>query len=97
MKNDGLQPPHKSRFHVPYDVLKKYRPMFNWRMWILYTKIDALMSPEYLKRKNTALVLLKALRKIYDTENQKVKKEIVDLSLALRDEYPELNDEYPVE
>ena len=66
-------------------------------MWILYTKIDALMSPEYLKRKNTALVLLKALRKIYDTENQKVKKEIVNLSLALRDEYPELNDEYPVE
>lgn len=95
LKNDVEK--RKSRFHVPYSVLKQYRTMFNWRMWILYTKIDALQSPEYLKRKNTALVLLKALRKIYDVENKPVKDRIVKLSIALRDEYPELNDEYPVE
>ena len=71
--------------------------MFNYRMWILYTKIDALKDPEYLKRKNNALILLKALRKIYEEESTKVKKEIVDLSKSLREEYPELNDEYPVE
>lgn len=95
LKNDPTK--HKSRFHVPYNVLKQYRSMFNWRMWILYTKIDALKSPEYLKRKNTALILLKALRKIYDDETRKVKNNIVELSIALREEYPELNDEYPVE
>ena len=97
LKNDRLDPAHKSRFHVPYSTLKLYSPMFNWRMWILYAKIDALKSPEYLKRKNIALVILKALRKIYDEESANVKKEIVDLSLSLREEYPELNDEYPVE
>lgn len=64
-------------------------------MWILYAKIDALKSPEYLKRKAKALILLKALRSIYDEESPKVKKEIVDLSIQLREEYPELNDEYP--
>lgn len=63
----------------------------------MYNKADARKSPEYLKRKNTALILLKALRSIYDVEIPKVKKEIVDLSLSLREEYPELNDEYPVE
>lgn len=95
LKNDPEK--HKSRFHIPYDVLKLNAWMFNYRMWILYAKIDALKSPEYLKRKNNALVILKALRKIYDEEWKKVKKEIVDLSLSLREEYPELNDEYPVE
>lgn len=96
-KNDGFHPAHKSRFHVPYSVLKQRRTMFNFRMWILYAKIDALKSPEYLKRKAKALILLKALRSIYDEESPKVKKEIVDLSIQLREEYPELNDEYPVE
>lgn len=94
MKNDPEK--HKSRFHVPYNVLKDNAWMFNWRMWILYIEIDALKDPEYLKRKNTALVLLKALRKIYETESPNVKKEIVDLSQSLRKEYPELNEEFPV-
>jgi hypothetical protein len=71
--------------------------MFNWRMWILYTQIDALKDPEYLKRKNIALLLLKSLRKIYDTESKIIKNDIIKISLDLREEYPELNDEYPVE
>lgn len=87
----------KSRFYVTYADMKKLWWTFNWRYWILYNKQDAKKSPEYLKRKNTALILLKALRSIYDTETPKVKKEIVDLSLSLREEYPELNEEYPVE
>ena len=97
MKNDKQNPPHKSRFHVPYDVLKLWKSMFNWRMWILYTKMDALKDPEYLKRKNTALLLLKALRKIYDGESKIIRNDIIKISLDLREEYPELNDEYPVE
>jgi hypothetical protein len=71
--------------------------MFNWRMWILYTKMDALKDPEYLKRKNNALLLLKALRKIYDGESKIIRNDIIKISLDLREEYPELNDEYPVE
>ena len=69
----------------------------NYRYWVLYTEKQEKTDAEYLKRKNTALILLKALRSIYDVETPKVKKEIVDLSLSLREEYPELNDEYPVE
>ena len=94
LTNDGLK--RKSRFHVPYSTIKLYSTMFNWRMRVLYSKMDALKDPEYLKRKSTALILLKALRKIYDNESKPVKNEIVKLSIALRDEYPELNDEYPV-
>jgi len=71
--------------------------MFNWRMWVLYSKIDALKDPDYLKKKSNALIILKALRKMYDDESISVKNSIVKLSIALRDEYPELNDEYPVE
>ena len=97
LKNDNWYPPHKSRFLVPYNVIKNYKNMFNFRMWILYSEIDAQKNPEYLKRKNNALIILKALRKMYDDENKIVKNQIVKLSLSLRDEYPELNDEYPVE
>lgn len=94
LTNDWLK--RKSRFHVPYNVLKTYRTMWNWRMWILYSKWDAFKDPDYLRRKWQALIILKALRKIYDEESRPIKNKIVDLSVALRDEYPELNDEYPV-
>lgn len=97
LKNDGKNPPHKSRFHVPYSTMKTYSGMFNFRMWILYTKLDAWKSPEYLKRKNNALIILKALRKMFDEEKNPVKSAIVKLSVALREEYPDLNDEFPVE
>lgn len=70
---------------------------FNFRYWILYIKEDEKKSIEYLKRKSDALVLLKSLRKMYDGETNIVKNKIIDLSLALREEYPELNDEYPVQ
>lgn len=97
MKNDWLKIPHKSRFYVTYDVMKTWKWMFNWRMWILYTDMDALKDPEYLKRKNNALLIIKCLRKIYDGEPAKVQKEIVDLSMSLRETYPEINREYPIE
>lgn len=95
LTNDWLK--RKSRFHVPYNIMKQYSNMFNWRMWVLYSKIDALKDPDYLKKKSNALIILKALRKMYDEESMSVKNSIVKLSIALRDEYPELNDEYPVE
>ena len=69
MKNDKQNPPHKSRFHVPYTTMKLYSQLLNWRMWILYDNDDAFKDPEYLKRKSTALIILKALRKIYDEES----------------------------
>ena len=97
MKNDWLKIPHKSRFYVTYDVMKTWKWMFNWRMWILYTDMDALKDPEYIKRKNNALLIIKCLRKIYDGEPAKVQKEIVDLSMSLRETYPEINREYPIE
>jgi hypothetical protein len=76
--------------------MKVYNTMFNWRMRVLYSKIDALKDPEYIKRKNSAKLILQALRKLYDGESKKVKEEIIDLSLSLREAYPEINGEFPV-
>lgn len=70
--------------------------MFNFRMWILYAIIDAKHSPEYLKHKNNALVILKALKNIYKYESEPIQREIIDLSRSLRNKYPELNEELPV-
>lgn len=87
---------NKSRFHVPYSMMKALKMKFNYRYWILYIKEDIKKSPEYLKRKSTALIILQALRKIYDGEPENVRREIVDLSKSLREAYPELNEEFPV-
>ena len=86
----------KSRFYVSNEVLKKLWWLLNWRYWILYIKWSINKSPEYLKRKNAYLVILKALKKYYDEENSGVKNGIVGLSKALRENYPELNDELPL-
>ena len=96
MKNDKQNPPHKSRFHVPYDVLKLWKSMFNWRMWILYTKMDALKDPEYLKRKNNYLLILKVLKKIYPEDTNDMKKAIEEFSRNCRKNYPEINSELPL-
>ncbi len=76
--------------------MKKLSAKFNRRYWVLYIKEDANKDPEYLKRKNRALVVLQALKKIYPEENVKVKVWIETLSKALRSTYPELNDELPL-
>lgn len=86
----------KSRFHVSYDMMKKLWPKFNFRYWILYVNEDAKIDPEYLKRKNWALVVLQYFKKVYDNEPIQVKDAIVVLSKALRDVYPEINKELPL-
>lgn len=85
----------KSRFHIPYDVMKQLWSKLNYRYWVLYIKEDAKLDPEYLKRKNTAKLVLEVLKKQYNWEPQKVKEAIVILSSALRNAYPELNKELP--
>lgn len=85
----------KSRFHVSYKFLQS-SGMFNWRYWIIYLKEQAKTDPEYLKRKNQAIIILKALKKVYPDESNGVKKAIETLSKAYRNAYPELNKELPV-
>jgi hypothetical protein len=48
-----------------------------------------------LKKKATALIILKALKKIYPDENEEIRTWIMWLSKALRKTYPELNEELP--
>ena len=84
----------KCRFHIPYELMKKL-PL-NYRYWILYIKEDAKTDTEYLKRKNTAVVVLKALKGQYNNEPQAVKQAIVQLSQAYRKAYPEINTELPL-
>lgn len=86
----------KSRFHIPYQMMKALKMKFNFRYWILYIKEDEKKSPEYLKRKSTALIILKALRKVYPEEQVNIKRAIEELSREYRKNYPELNDEFPV-
>ena len=85
----------KSRFHIPYNVMKQLWSKLNYRYWVLYMKEDEAKSAEYLKRKNTAKLVLEVLKKQYNWEPQKVKEAIVILSSALRNAYPELNQELP--
>lgn len=84
----------KSRFHIPYWVMKKI-PL-NFRYWVLYIEEDAKTDPEYLKMKNTAVLVLKVLKKQYDSEPIQVKEAIVQLSKAYRETYPEINKELPL-
>lgn len=86
----------KSRFFISYKTLKALKDKVNYRYRVLYIKEDAAKDPEYLKRKNRALVLLQALKKIYPEESSNVKTGIEALSTSLRNEYPELNDELPL-
>ena len=86
----------KSRFYVTNEKLATCVSMFNWRYRVLYNKDQAKKSPEYIKNKNTAVVILKALKKVYPNENAEVKKWIEALSQAYRKAYPEINEELPI-
>lgn len=92
--NDGKG--YKSRFYVSYADMKKCSSMFNWRYRPLFKKEQAKKDPEYLKRKNVAVVVLNALKKQYDNEPAAVKEAIVKLSQAYRTAYPEINSELPL-
>lgn len=86
----------KSRFYISFKTMKEFGLRFNYRYWVLYIKGDAKKDPEYLKRKNIALVILEALKKQYNQENPEVQNAIVILSQALRKAYPEINSELPL-
>lgn len=76
--------------------MKKCYSMFNWRYRPLFKKEQAKKDPEYIKRKNTAVLVLKALKKQYDNEPTAVKEAIVKLSQEYRKAYPEINEELPL-
>jgi hypothetical protein len=86
----------KSRFHIPYDILKKLWIRLNYRYRVLYIKEDANKDPEYIKRKNNYLLILKALKKIYPEETNNMKKSIEEFSRNCRRNYPEINKELPL-
>lgn len=86
----------KSRFYVKNEVLKKMGGRFNYRYWVLYIKGMERKTPEYLKRKNNAVTILKALKKLYPDEPNEVKNGIIALSKAMRNTYPEINEELPL-
>lgn len=86
----------KSRFHVPYDMMKKIWSKFNYRYWILYIKDEAKIDPERLKKIKVYTTILEILKKYYDNESPEVKAWIVALSQPLRKVYPEINKELPL-
>ena len=86
----------KSRFHIPNDYLKQNKGQFNRRYRVLYIKEDAKKSPEYLKRKERAKILISSLKVIYSEETEEIQSQISALSKALRTKYPELNEEIPI-
>lgn len=84
----------KSRFYIDFETMKKLA--FNYRYWVLYIKEDEKLSPEYLKRKNNYVLIMKALRKIYDEESSEMKKTIEQFSQSCRKNYKEIDDELPL-
>ena len=74
----------------------KTSAMWNWRYRPLFKKEQIHTDPEYLKRKNNALLILKALKKLYPEESSAVQKAIEQLSQERRKEYPEINEELPI-
>ena len=86
----------KSRFYISNQALIDLGWRMNYRYWVLYTEKQEKKDAEYLKRKNWALVVLQYFKKVYDNEPIQVKEWIVALSKALRECYPELNDDLPL-
>lgn len=70
--------------------------MFNWRYRPLFKKEQAKKDPEYIKRKNNNVLVLKVLKKQYDQEPIAVKEAIINLSREMRKAYPEINEELPL-
>jgi hypothetical protein len=63
---------------------------------VLYIKDDEKLSHEYLKRKNNYVSILKTLREIYKEESPDMKKIIEQFSQSCRNNYKEINDEFPI-
>jgi len=70
--------------------------MFNWRYWLPFKKEQAKKSPEYIKKKNNYLLILKALKNMYPLETSEMKQAIEQFSQKCRGNYPEINDELPI-
>ena len=85
----------KCRFFIDYNTMKQLA--FNPRYWVLYIEEDQNLSPEYLKRKNNYVLIMKVLRKIYPEENSRMKKTIEQFSNACRKFYREIDEEFPLE
>ena len=86
----------KSRFYVTYSFLLDSWSMFNRRYWLPFKKSQVINDPEYIKRKNRYLLVLSELKKTYPIENSNMQKAIEDFSKVCRREYPELNEELPL-
>lgn len=85
----------KSRFYVSNEFLKQ-STMFNWRYWLPFKKEQAKKSPEYIKKKNNYLLILKALKLMYPLESSEMKQAIEQFSQKCRKNYSEINDELPI-
>lgn len=70
--------------------------MWNRRYRPLFKKEQAKKDPEYMKRKNTQVKILKILKKMYLEETIEGKKAIEEYSSRIRNLYPEINEELPV-
>ena len=70
--------------------------MFNRRYWLPFKKSQVINDPEYIKRKNRYLLVLSELKKTYPNETPTMQKAIEDFSKVCRREYPELNEELPL-
>lgn len=86
----------KSRFYVEYSFLKNSGTMFNWRYWIPFLKAQAIQDPEYIKRKNIYKACIEALKKTYPNEGPNMQRAIEEFSRVCRAEYPEINQELPL-
>jgi hypothetical protein len=85
----------KSRFYISWENLKGMGTMNNWRYRPIFYK--AIEDEQYLKEKNEALLLLKVLRKLYQTTSYNdIKKAIEKFSPVIRGVFPELNEEFPL-
>lgn len=85
----------KSRFYISNRILKQLGWRLNYRYWVLYIEQDASVDPEYLKRKNNYLTILKVLRKMYPDESSEMQKAIEQFSQKCRGNYPEINTDLP--
>lgn len=92
--NDGKW--YKSRFYVTNDDMIKTSWMWNRRYRPLFRKEQAKVDPEYIKRKNSNLAVLKVLKKNYPEESIEVKLAIEKFSQQIRKSYPEINEELPL-
>lgn len=70
--------------------------MWNRRYRPLFRKEQAKIDPEYIKRKNSNLAVLKVLKKNYPEESIEVKLAIEKFSQQIRKSYPEINEELPL-